>query len=214
MSPLSQKGRGGLEIDRQFADLLGEARFGSNEAQERLLSLFRDYLNALADERLDSAVRPKVGASDLVQESLIEAHRNFGRFRGHTASELRAWLKRILLNNLLDQYRAWRRSQKRELGREVVFASAGLHESQLAEGKGETPSEIVSRREEHESLHAALARLPDHYCKIILLRHRDSCTFEEIGRRMARSADAARMLWGRAFDQLGRELQRSRSWRP
>ncbi len=195
--------------EKQFNLLLEGARCGSGEDLGRLLNLFRNYLMVMAEAKLDSAVRPKVGASDLVQETLLEAQKDFGRFRGKTTEELRGWLKQILLNNLLNQYRAWRQTQKRDLGREVFLTQAGLHESHVATASGASPSEIVSAREEQDRLHAALDRLPEHYRDVIVLRHREGCSFEEIGRRMNRTSDAARMLWYRAFERLGSELQAS-----
>ena len=62
------------------------------------------------------------------------------------------------------------------------------------------------RQEALEALDQALARLPPEYREVILLRHREELPFAEIGRRMNRSADAARMLWSRAFNRLAEEL--------
>ncbi|MBW3540884.1 MAG: sigma-70 family RNA polymerase sigma factor [Planctomycetes bacterium] len=186
-----------------FRRLLKMARGGSDEALARLLELFRSYLTLAAENSLDSDVRPKVGASDLVQESIIEARRDFGRFRGQSEAELRGWLKRILVNNLLNQYRIWRLSRKRQVSREVVFTEQGLHDSALIDRADTTPSEIAAGHEERDRLHAALERLPAHYREVLELRHREGLGFPQIGRRMNRSADAVRMLWSRAFGQLG-----------
>lgn len=190
----------------EFQALLIVARGGCLETQGRLLQQFRDYLLAVADANLDSDIRPKVAASDVVQESLLEAHRDFGRFRGRTPPELRAWLKRILLNNLLNHFRAWRETHKRRLSREVEFAGASRGSAGPVDPHGFTASEIVCRREEQQRLDEALSRLSEADRQVLRLRHAESLGFEEIGRRMSRSADAARMLWYRAFDRLSREL--------
>ena len=63
----------------------------------------------------------KVAASDLVQETLLEAGRDFAHFGGHTRHELLGWLRRILLNNLADANRRYLYAEKREAGREVSF---------------------------------------------------------------------------------------------
>ncbi len=193
--------------DGKFASLLEGARGGSPDSLGRLLELFRDYLNLTAEAGLDSALRPKAAASDLVQESMLEAQRDFNHFRGATEAEFRAWLKRILLNNLLNAYRLWQ-TKKRQLGREVPLGRLDLGDD--CQGRADpTPSKIVANREQRQRLEDALGRLSPQYRQAILLRHRDGHGFEEIGRRLKRSSDAARMLWYRAFKQLGVELERA-----
>jgi RNA polymerase sigma-70 factor (ECF subfamily) len=172
------------------------------------LELFRDYLNLTAEAKLESGLRPKTAPSDLVQESMLEAQRDFGHFRGATESEFRAWLKRILLNNLLNVYRLWQ-AKKRQLGREVTLQQDWLSHAHPANDATSTPSKIVSGREQRQRLEEAMGRLSPQYRQAILLRHRDGRGFEEIGRRLNRSSDAARMLWYRAFKQLGVELERT-----
>ena len=189
-----------------FKNLLSMARQGCLETQGRLLQNFRGYLLDLAEANLDSDIRPKVAASDIVQESLLEAHRDFGRFRGRTPPELRGWMKRILLNNLLNHFRAWRETHKRRLSREVEFAGAWPGAPGPADPHGRTASDIVSRREEQERLDEALDQLSEDDQQVLRLRHGEGLAFEEIGRRMNRTGDAARMLWYRAFDRLSRKL--------
>ena len=66
------------------------------------LECFRPYLLLLAGKQLDGRLRRRVGASDVVQQTLLEAHQNRGQFRGRTAGELAGWLRQILVRNLLD----------------------------------------------------------------------------------------------------------------
>ena len=69
---------------------------------ERLLEMYRNYLRLVARTSLDAAVRAKADPSDMVQETLIKAHANFGQFQGSTEADLIAWLRQILANNILD----------------------------------------------------------------------------------------------------------------
>lgn len=185
-----------------FAELIAQARSGDDQSLAELLETFRTDLLALAEANLDSGIRPKVGASDVVQESIVEARRDFGRFRGHTEVELRAWLKRVLTNNILNHYRKWKQSQKRQLKREISLDLSGSQRPLLTQPAGVSPGAAFARREEQEILQAEIDRLPIDYRDVILLRHREQLTFEEIGRRLGRSTDAARMLWYRAFERL------------
>src|SRR5205085_4743368 len=86
------------EVD-QVSGLLAQARAGDAAARDRLFARCRDYLGLAARARVETWLRAKVDASDLVQQTLMEAHRGFGRFQGATEAEWLAWLRRILDNN-------------------------------------------------------------------------------------------------------------------
>src|SRR5438874_308510 len=79
--------------------LLAAARGGCRQALGALLERYRDYLLLLARAELAPDLRPKEGASDLVQQTFLEAQRDFAAFQGRTEEELLAWLKRLLRNN-------------------------------------------------------------------------------------------------------------------
>jgi RNA polymerase sigma-70 factor (ECF subfamily) len=186
-----------------LAGWLADARGGSDEALGRALESCRQYLLLVANRQLGPELRAKLGPSDVVQDTFLEAKRDFHRFHGDTAEALRAWLNRILLNNLANAARSYRRTEKRELDREVPFAEVptGLRCAGLA-APGPTPSKQAVAREENAELERVLARLPGPYREVIELRHQDQLSFEEIGRRLGRSAEAARKLWARAVEQL------------
>src|SRR5690242_11512207 len=78
------------------------ARQGSFTALGQLLDHYRDYLLRVASDQLQSDLAPKLGASDIVQETFLDAARAFPNFVGGTDGELRAWLRQILLNKLRD----------------------------------------------------------------------------------------------------------------
>ena len=87
---------------------LAAARAGSREALGQVLETFRSYLLLVADRELDAELRAKGGASDLVQDTFLEAQRDFDCFHGNSADELRAWLRRLLLNNVANFTRQYR----------------------------------------------------------------------------------------------------------
>jgi RNA polymerase sigma-70 factor (ECF subfamily) len=188
------------ERDRFLID----ARAGSPEALGRALEAYRGYLLLMAEKKLGADVRAKGGASDLVQETFLEAQRDFGRFRGESRGEFRVWLRRILLNNLGVFTSRYRDTDKRDVAREVGFIGAGGRGGPLFDVAASTasPSAKVAAREHSKSLHAALARLPEDYRRVINLRYEGNLTFEEIGREIGRSPDAARKVWARAMESL------------
>src|SRR6516164_5220320 len=82
------------------AHLLSAARAGSREALGQMLQDCRDYLLHIAIKELNPALQGKAGASDLVQQTLTEATRDFPAFQGQSEQELFRWLRRMLLNNI------------------------------------------------------------------------------------------------------------------
>lgn len=188
-----------------WRDLLERARAGSGDAVGEILEPLRPHLLAAAHERLDDDLRPKTGPSDLVQESLARACAHFGEFRGETPAELAAWLLQILHNCLANLRRDYR-TAKRELSREFPLEDSEVSNGTL-QAPGDSPSAQALRQEAQQALHRAMEQLPASHREVLLLRNRDELSFEEIGRVMNRSADATRMLYGRAVEALARQLR-------
>jgi len=161
----------------------------------------------IAEQELDPALRTKAGASDLVQETFLEAQRDFAHFRGTSEGELRAWLRQMLLCNLANFARRYRGTAKRDLGREVPLEPAG---SQAA-GDGpaaDTPSpggQAVAH-ERAEAVRQALQRLPEDYRQVLLWHYQEQRSFEEIAGLLGRTANAARKLFARALERFQQEM--------
>jgi RNA polymerase sigma-70 factor (ECF subfamily) len=179
------------------------ARGGSADALGQALAYCRQYLLALANEELEPDLQAKVGASDVVEETFLEALHDFGQFQGRSENELLAWLRQILLHNLANLSRQYRDTDKRQIQREVVLGGASAQELlEALPDDGSSPSGHAVRREQDEALQRALAQLPERFRSVIEWRTYERCSFEEIGRRMQRSAGAARKLWARAIERL------------
>lgn len=195
--------------DRELKRWIEDARAGSPEALGELLEHCRAYLLLVANRELATDLHAKGGASDLVQETCIKAHEDFGGFRGDTEAELLAWLRRILEHQLSNFARRYRRTAKRQLSREVPLElddSSGVREVGSPKA-GRSPSGEAIAREQSQAIDEALACLPEQYRQIILLVNREHRSFAEAGQIMNRSADAARRLWSRAIERLGQELE-------
>ncbi len=189
---------------------LAAARAGSTDALGQALEACRDYLLLIAHQEMDPHLRAKGGASDIVQETFLEAQRAFENFQGTSDEELRAWLRRILLNNLGDFTRRYRETDMRAIGREVGLAGEGSSAEAGANlvAEASTPSAHVLEQEATDLLVQAIDRLADDYRRVILLRYREELSFEEIGQRMNRSPAAIRKLWARAVVRLREEFQK------
>src|SRR5262249_52338401 len=108
-------GRWGMSDSAEFVGWLAQAHAGSADALGRLLEGCRGYLLMIAREELAPDLQAKGGASDLVQETFLDAQRDFARFQGADEAELLAWLRRVLLNNLANFTRRFREAEKRSI---------------------------------------------------------------------------------------------------
>lgn len=198
-----------LSIVQREESLIHDVRRDSQVALGRLLENCQQYLLIVAQGELGDELQAKAGASDLVQESLLEAQQAFGRFQGTTREEFLAWTRKILLHNVANLRRKYRQAEKRQVGREVPLVDGASSESveALLAAADTSPSGRAIRQENVELVHRAMERLPEHYRLVLELRHGQQRTFEQIGQALGRSADAARMLWWRAFEQLGDQLE-------
>ena len=131
---------------------LQEARDGDAEVLGRALESCRDYLLLVAARGIDADLTAKGGASDLVQDTLLGACRDFGTFRGRSRDELLAWLRAILRNNLAVFRRRYRGTGKRRVALEVPLEvpSGGAPPAALA-CDAMTPGLQAARREQAAS---------------------------------------------------------------
>jgi RNA polymerase sigma-70 factor (ECF subfamily) len=186
--------------------MIQEARTDADAVLGPLLEVYRNYLRLLARVEIGRRLQGKVDASDLVQETFLEAHRNFARFQGTSEPQLVAWLRQILAAKVANLLRHYLGTQARDIRLEQDL-HAGLDNSSRLLGAElmaslSSPSQQAARREQGVLLANALDRLPDDYREVIVLRHLEGLTFPEIAGRMRRSVDSVQKLWLRGLARL------------
>lgn len=189
--------------------LLQAARQTGGPELGQLLQLYRNYLKILATAQLDARLRRRMSPSDLVQDALLGAYRDFAQFRGGSERELLAWLRQILINCLHHAYEMHIKAGRRDLRREVSLDDVGhaLDRSALRLGecladRGHSPSAPARARERAVEIADQLAKLRPDYREVIVLRNLQGLSFEEVAERMERKPGAVRMLWLRAIEQF------------
>jgi RNA polymerase sigma-70 factor (ECF subfamily) len=204
-----------MSSEDQAQRLISQARQGDPQALGPLLESYRNYLTLLARAQLGRSLRTRSSPSDVVQETYLEAHRDFAQFRGRSEAELVSWMRTILLHNIARVVERHRGAQKRDVRREdslrrhVADMERSSSQFDLAlVSAWSSPSGQVQRREQAVLLADQLARLSKPHREVIILRNLEDCSFEEVAERMGRSSGAVRMLWLRAIDQLRKQLQR------
>jgi RNA polymerase sigma-70 factor (ECF subfamily) len=174
-------------------------------AGEPDLERFRAYLRLLARVQLDPRLRARVEASDLVQQTLLQAYAARAQFRGQTDAEWTAWLRQILARNLLHAMRDLGRA-RRDVSRERSLEAALDHSSARLEAwlaaEQSSPSQQAMRNEEALRLAEALDRLPEAQREALILQHWHGCSLAEIGEHLGRTPAAVAGLIKRGLKQL------------
>lgn len=181
-----------------------EARAGDGAVLGQLLEAYRGYLRLLARVEIGRRLQGKVDASDVVQETYLDAHRQFPNFRGESEAQLLNWLREILAGTLANVVRRYFGTQARDVRLEL---NAGLDQSSQALGQilvdpHSSPSQGAIRGEQALLVAGALARLPDDYQTVLVLRHLEGLPFAQVAERMGRSVDSVEKLWLRGLARL------------
>jgi RNA polymerase sigma-70 factor (ECF subfamily) len=185
-------------------ELVRRIREGDEAATRELFDRHLPALRAKAQARLPASVRGKVGASDVVQEAWISAFLALGDFKDAGGGSFAAWVRRIVERKVSDEVRRHARVKKRSAQREVRWATKAQHlEPDLSQP---TPSQVVGDDERADALREAVAGLDPDHANVIRLVHEEGLTLVDAGRRMGRTPDATRMLYGRAMQRLADRL--------
>jgi RNA polymerase sigma-70 factor (ECF subfamily) len=177
--------------------------------EARALEKYRDYLCLLARQQLDPRLRGKLDASDIVQDTLLQAHASREQYRGQSEQERLGWLRAILHNKLAGAMRQFAR-RCRDVNLELSL-EGGLQQSSarledwLAADLS-SPSGRAERNEQLLQLAGALAALPDDQREAIEMHHLQGLPFAQIAAVMGRSKPSVAGLIFRGVRSLRRQL--------
>jgi RNA polymerase sigma-70 factor (ECF subfamily) len=193
-------------------ELIARARQGDVEALGQLLEACRPDLHDLAERQLHRRLTNRVDASDIIQQTFLEAHRRFTQFRGQQEAEWVGWLRGILEHKVLVAIRDHMLLQKRDVRRERSLDDSRGGEAalkqQLAAGNS-TPSQRAIRLEEACRLTRALATLPEDQRNAVRLRHLEGWALDEIAQQLGRTPTATAGLIKRGMRALRQQLRKS-----
>lgn len=175
------------------------------------LKRHRPYLEMLANMNFDRRLQGRLGASDVVQETLQEAHQQRENFRGDNTAQLAGWLRQMLRNNLIDAARRHLRG-KRAVNMERSVAAmnrSSLRMDAVLADDQTSPSEQLMRHEQLLEMAAALDQLPPDQAQAVRLKHLAGLSLKEIAEEMNRSTPAIAGLLHRGLKNLRELLQKS-----
>jgi RNA polymerase sigma-70 factor, ECF subfamily len=155
--------------------------------------LYREFLG-----RIYAYIRSQVGTSadaeDITAQVFMNAYQAYARFEARNTTPA-AWLFRIARNATLDHFRAQGRRDK---------LRRTIEHQPVAE---EDPAGKAEERIQYRALLTQVARLPERQRDAISLRH-SGLSFDEVGKLMACSEDAAKMLYHRGVKALKDAVQK------
>ncbi len=188
--------------------LIADAKTGDKSAINELMGRHRSSLDRLVRMRLDRKIQNRVGASDVVQDVLVEANRRLPRYLESPAMPFHLWIRQIAKDRMIDAYRRHRASAKRSVDREQQMSApkgneqSAIHLASLLCDSKPTPAELAIQKEMARKVEAAISLLDEKDSEIIVMRHYEHLTNQEISRLLNLSEPAASMRYLRAIRRL------------
>jgi RNA polymerase sigma-70 factor (ECF subfamily) len=173
------------------------------------LERFRSYLVILARLKLDRKLCGKLDASDIVQQTMLEAHQALESFRGDDLAAQAAWLRRILARNLANAVRDLTRAKRdvrKERSLQAYFDASASRLDGWLTAQQSSPSQKLERHERALQLAEALAQLPESQRDAVVLRHFQSLPLEEIAEQLDCTTAAVTGLLQRGLKNLRKFL--------
>jgi RNA polymerase sigma-70 factor (ECF subfamily) len=188
--------------------LLDQARNGQADAVEKLIERHREPVRRMIDLRLDPAIVQRVDASDVVQDVMLEASRRLKAYLQNPTMPFLVWLRHLAKDHLIDAHRRHHQAQKRGVDREQslhrpAWADQSSMElaGQLVDGE-RTPASAAIQQELQRRLHAAIEQLDDIDREVILMRHFEELTNQQVAEALDLTEPAASMRYLRAVRRL------------
>ena len=181
-----------------------------DEPPLRPLESYRKYLQMLARLQIGPDLQAKLDPADVVQQTLLTAHRARAQFRGTTDAEQTAWLRKILATTLAQELRKFHGGMRdvrfeRSLS-DALDDSSHRMEAMLAV-EGSSVSHKAMKHEELLRLAEALEELPEEQRHAVELKHLTGWRLDAISEQMGRTKQSVAGLLRRGMKGLREQLR-------
>ncbi|MEL7497126.1 MAG: sigma-70 family RNA polymerase sigma factor [Planctomycetota bacterium] len=193
--------------------LLKQAGDGDPAAVNQLMDRHRNSLRQLVRMRLDQRIQKRVDVSDVVQDVLVEANRRLERYINDPIMPFHLWLRQIAKDRIIDAHRRHRVSAKRSIDREQQMVAprgydqSSIHLASLLGDPQLTPAAAALQKEMARKVEEAISKLNEKDCEIVVMRHYEHLSNQEIGKILGLTEPAASMRYLRAIRRLKEILQ-------
>jgi RNA polymerase sigma-70 factor, ECF subfamily len=195
-------------VPERTDELLAAAKAAEGGAADRLLAEFRDPLRRLIDLRLDPALARRVDASDIVQDVLLEANLRLTEYLQKPDMPFHLWLRHLAQDRIIDTHRRHRVALRRSIDREQPIQRPTLNDESSAALAGQlisndrTPATAAMVGELRNRLADAVNDLAEDDREIILMRHQELLSNQEVAAALKLTEAAASMRYLRAVRRL------------
>jgi RNA polymerase sigma-70 factor (ECF subfamily) len=198
--------KGMIPEQRDVRELLQRIRQGDSGAVDQLLGRHREPIRRMIALRLDAALAPRIDASDVVQEVLLEANRRLRDYLRNPRLPFFLWLRQIARDRIVDAHRRHRQAQRRSLDREQSLDESAQEEPRNGDAvfvdQELTPASAAMWHELQRRFWAELTYLDAEDREVILMRHFEHLTNQEVALVLGLSEAAASMRYLRAMRRL------------
>ena len=196
--------------------LIDQASEGDQQALGELLELHRDRLMSIVRFRIDSRLRGRLDAADVLQEACIEATKRFPEFCEERKMPFFLWLRFITMQKLLQIHRSHLGTKARDVSRDVSIyvgaypqATSAVLAAHLL-GNHTSPSSAAMRAESQLQMERALNSMEEMDREVLALRHFEQLSNLEVASVLEISPTAASNRYVRALKRLGSVLNPGR----
>jgi RNA polymerase sigma-70 factor (ECF subfamily) len=196
--------------------LLDRARAGDRRAENQLLLRNRHRLRTMVRLRLDPRVAARIDPSDVVQETLLEAHRRLADYLQRPPVPFYSWLRQIAWDKLVNLQQQHLETKRRSIRRETKPPAAVLSDDSIAVLAKRLPSldagphQRLVRAEQRVRVREALQQIAEPDRELLTLRYMEELSIEEIGSVLGLKESAVKMRHLRALQRLRALLDESR----
>jgi len=185
------------EVDSREAALIERCTAGDETACADLVAAHQRMVYGLAYNLLGDGDE----ALDVSQEVFLRVFRTLSQFRGRSA--LRTWIYRIVVNQVRNRQRWWRRRHRSD----VVSLDEHLRHFGDVEAKREVlPDRLLASKETASRIWDAMDRLPFDQRTALVLREVDGLKYEEIAYSLDIAVGTVKSRLTRARQSLRAEL--------
>jgi RNA polymerase sigma-70 factor (ECF subfamily) len=198
----------------QTQQILADVRQGDADAVNRLMDRHRESIRRMIQMRLDNKIQRRIDVSDVVQDVLVEANRRLQTYLENPQMSFHLWLRQIAKDRIIDAHRRHRGSAKRSVDREMPLAvqAADDHSTmQLLDQLRDpelTPAAAATQQEMARAVERSIAALGDQDAEIIIMRHYEQLSNQEIAQALGLTEPAASMRYLRAVRRLREMLSK------
>ena len=174
--------------------LVERVQAGDREAFTGLFEKYRRRLAVLIHYKLSPELRASLEVDDVLQDTLLRAYRDIGRFQYRAPGSFLNWLASIADHVIVDAVRY--------RGRECRAGDAAPLSQAPEPADTRTPSRLLAQKENVAALVARLDALPEDYRQAILLAKIEGLGTAEMAERLGKSREAASLLLHRAVKRF------------